>query len=226
MPALPDVANVLKVRWHFTIPTEGGPVAHVGQHYRWTGSAPDATACAAIADDAMTQANTHLKENLHSIWRFESVDVTDLTSATAATGVSTHATIAGTNSGDALPVDTCTEVTYHLNRRYRGGHPKEFWPFGTQADMSNELEWTSGYLTQVNTDLAAFYSAFIGSTSGGCTVGARCNVSYYSGFTVHTGTTGRARNVPTTRSTPLVDDLQLIGANGFISVQRKRRGKV
>ena len=31
------------------------------------------------------------------------------------------------------------------------------------------------------------------------------NVSYYEGFTVHMGTTGRARNVSTPRSSPIVD---------------------
>jgi len=225
MPALPDVPNGLRVRFRF-INSDGGPVAHVGQWYRWSGTAPTVADCTAIANEAMNLYDSHLKENAHGVVICEGVDVTDMSSSSGASSVSTHATIAGTASGDALPQKTAVCVRYTISRRVRGGQPREFWPFGTQAEMTNELEWSSAFVTQVDDDLGAFYDDFEGYSTGGVTVARRSNVSYYFGFTVHTGVTGRARNVSTPRTSPVMDDATLKGALGFISQQRRRRGRV
>jgi hypothetical protein len=49
------------------------------------------------------------------------------------------------------------------------------------------------------------------------------NVSYYNGFTVVTNpTTGRARNVPTLRGTPVVDTVTGIVARVQVGSQRRR----
>jgi len=57
----------------------------------------------------------------------------------------------------------------------------------------------------VNAALATFNADVPGYVVPGITTLAEVNVSYYAGFTLHTGTTGRVRNVPTPRAVPLVD---------------------
>lgn len=225
MPALPSLPNTLRLIFPF-VWADGGPIGHVRQFWKYTGTPPSASDAVALANDAMTLAATYLAGGPIPAIQFAAARVTDMASPTGADQVSTHSNISGTNGGAALPQDTCT-MAYYLNpRRYRGGHPREYWPFGSEANLADELHWDSSWVTAMFTDISNFLNGFEGSSSGGTTVGARVMVSYYEGFTVHMGTTGRARNVATPRSSPLIDEIDFQGVKPFIAVQRRRRGKV
>jgi hypothetical protein len=53
------------------------------------------------------------------------------------------------------------------------------------------------------------------------------SLSYFSGFTVITSpTTGRARNVPTVRSSPLIDPVVTLKTQTSIGTQRRREAFV
>jgi hypothetical protein len=226
MPALPSPGAVQLLKYIFAS-TGGGPIAHVRTYWSYTGGPPAVSDQVDFGNGVMIDANTNLKGLMHPDWTLDGVEVTDLSSATGAVGVSTHAAIQGTSStGAALPEETAVCVRYSLTRRYRGGHPKSFWPFGTQGDLDTPLVWGSTFLGEVNTDVAAHETALAMFTSGTTDFSKHVNVSYYEGFTVHTGTTGRARNVQTARSSPVVDQLGAPEALAAVSQQRRRRGKV
>jgi hypothetical protein len=69
----------------------------------------------------------------------------------------------------------------------------------------------------------AFFAALEAAVWSGASSLAQVNVSYYKGFTVVTSpTTGRARNVPTLRSAPVVDAVTAQAVRTSIGTQRRR----
>lgn len=225
MPALPSPGKVVRLKYIFAF-SDGGPLCHVRPYYSYSGTNPSIADCQTLANAVMTDANTNLAGLFGSWITLDGVEVTDLSSATGSVNTSSHAPIAGTNSGSALPQEVAACFRYQVGRRYRGGHPKEFWPFGVQANMTDELDWTSAFITAMDTDMTTHVGNIVGQVFGGSTITAKVNISYYEGFTVFTGVTGRARNVSKARTTPIVDDVSILGLLGKISTQRRRRGRV
>jgi hypothetical protein len=114
-------------------------------------------------------------------------------------------------------------VEFTIDRRYRGGKPRNFYPYGTASDLQTEQTWTDTALTGFLAQSEDLYSATAGVSAGGTTLTSRVSVSYYSGFTVVTSpTTGRARNVPTKRSTPLTYAVVNTAVSPYIGSQRRR----
>jgi hypothetical protein len=225
MPALPDVANVLRYDWDFTNSAVGLP-ARVRQFWQYSGGPPSNADCVTLANAAYTLFGAHLAGLMHTSWEAGNVTVTDLTSPTSGVGSSTMGVITGTNSGHPLPASAATLVNLIVHRRYRGGHPREYWPLGDSDNLNDERSWSPAYVTAFNSDYGAFTSGIGASTAGTTTIAGRVNVSYYAGFTVHTGTTGRARNVATPRSSALVDIVVDTFLNHVVAEIRKRRGAI
>lgn len=225
MPALPDVPNVLKLQWIFQ---NSATVlsARVRNFWRGIGGPLTSADGVTIANEAMSLAFSHLNGFFPSEWVLEAVEVTDLSSPTGVVATSTHASIPGTSAGDLLPIETAACVTYPLGRRYRGGHPKEFWPFGDDGMVSNQRNWSPTFITNLDTQLADVIAGLVGFVTPSFTINAKVNISYYEGFHVVTGSTGRVRNAALPRSSPLVDVCGPPLTNPAISQQRRRRGKV
>lgn len=219
MPALPSVPHVLSVKRIHTIGEDLNAV--VRNYYSYSGTAPTVTEldtfCAAIA----TAWGTDMKSLFGTGVELTGVTATDLTSATAAEGESV-ASIVGTRSGGNLPADVCVVLSNQIARRYRGGHPRAYEPMGTDTDLLDAQTWTTAFLTAVSTGIAAFGAGITAAVwSGGGSL-TSVNVSFYEGFTVHTGVTGRARNVSTPRATALVDTVTGQVVRGGIGTQRRR----
>jgi hypothetical protein len=133
----------------------------------------------------------------------------------------------GTASGATLPAQICTVISYRIARRYRGGHPRGYWPFGAQTGLVDAGHWTSGYASAVDTQIAAFFTAVQAAGWAGAGTLSHVSLSYFSGFTVITSpTTGRARNVPTVRSSPLIDPVVTLKTQTSIGTQRRREAFV
>jgi hypothetical protein len=204
MPALPDVPSVLRSR--LTWGDSANPTVYNNLFFAYTGSEPDASDCSAIA---LTIANAF--GSVKALWDegtyLTGVEVTDLTSPSAGQGFTT-ASIQGTNGGEIIGGSTSLLVNYTLNRRYRGGKPRNYFPWGTSANLATKQSWSTDWLATVSEDLATVFGDIIGSEGGATTVSNHVNVSYYSGFTVvNPGGGKRARNVPNLRDTPQVDSI-------------------
>lgn len=190
-------------------------------YFRYSGGPPAPTDAVALAADIYTAAAA-----MDSLWspttQLTGVEVTDLSSATGAQGLHAAST-AGIRAGTDLAGGTALVVGYVITRRYRGGKPRNYFPWFTSSDLTTRQQWAAGDLTDCDSRLTTFFAAVIGSSSGTTDITEHVNVSYYDGFTVVTSpTTGRARNVPKLRSSPVVDVISSFGARPTPGSQRRR----
>lgn len=219
MPPLPSVPNVLRadLLW-----SDGSDTSvRTRQFYRYSGGPPNASDAVALAADIYSPASA-----MAALWSTNTdltgVEVTDLSSPAGGQGLHAQST-AGTRVGSDLAGGTALVVGYVIQRRYRGGKPRSYFPWFTSADLTSRQQWNSTDLGIVDSDLATYFAAVIGLTEGTTTITDHVNVSYYDGFTVVTNpTTGRARNVPKLRTTPVVDVIQSFAARPTPGSQRRR----
>jgi hypothetical protein len=152
------------------------------------------------------------------------IQSTDLTSPTGAVDTSAP-TIVGTRAGGVMPAEVSFVASYLIARRYRGGHPRGYWPFGSETDLFNPRVWVGTFPGIVQTALTNFFAdvATAGAVFG--TTYTHVNVSYYQGFTVVINPlTGRARNVPKLRvGGPVVDGVTSVIGRTTPGVQRRRQ---
>lgn len=220
MPALPDVASVIRITTKLSV--SGGSSDIISRWFmKYTGTAPTNADLNTLAAAVVTHWGVEMKGLFHSAYHLTEVEIVDLTSPSAAVGLAS-ASVAGTRSGEVLSAAAAVCVQYKIGRRYRGGHPRSYWPMGVQGDLADVNTWDSTMITSSEADVAAFIADVAGEVwSGGGTL-THVNVSYYDGFTNVTGPTGRARAVPTLRVTPVVDDVAGYNTNPQVASQRRR----
>lgn len=222
MPALPNVPNVVKTDLQWSLP--GVPLIRTRNYFRYSGGPPTATDATALAADIYSAMSSHA-DLWTDAYSLAGVEVTDLSSAQGGQGVHAQSTV-GTRGTTDLPASAAVLVNHVISRRYRGGKPRSYYPWFTQADISTPTSWVPAALTEVDSALSAFYGAVIGAISGSTTLTDHVSVSYYSGFTVQTSpSTGRAKNVSKLRTTPAVDVIESFAAAARIGNQRRRLGR-
>lgn len=219
MPPLPPAGQVLRIGLQFT-----GESKTFGSRFfiSYSGGTPTAADCGAIATEVSTAWGSDFASLLSNNYALTAVSVEDLSSASGATG-EWSGNVAGTRSGTNVPMNMTVTVDFTLARRYRGGKPKIFLPLGIAADQQSETSWTSALATSSGTAWSNFVNAIIATSGVSVSLGQHVNVSYYSGFTVVTSpTTGRSRNVPKLRSSPLVADITGHTGRTQMGTQRRR----
>jgi hypothetical protein len=223
MPPLPHVSKVIKVEHLFGLSENVDALSRQFWHY--TGTTPSNTDILTFADNAVSGFTANCLEDLHEDFSYFGVLATDLSSDTGAEATSS-VVANGTLTGAAMPQDTALVIAYEIARRYRGGHPRGYWPFGDATFLSDPATWNPTELNQMVNDLVSLQTATaLGGWSGSGTL-TQVNVSYYHGFTVITNpSTGRARNVPTPRPTPLVDNVTTYIGRPRVGSQRRRLGR-
>jgi len=187
----------------------------------FTGGPSTNAQAAALAATVMGQWAANISPVQGSKYSTVQVTVIDLTSATAGEGtvVASHV---GTRAGTALPAGVCLVLKFHVNRRYRGGHPRMYLYSLTAADQQDANSWNPTDSAIVGTAWAAFIAAVLAAPPAGLVLTSQSNVSYFSGFTNHTFPSGRTKAIPTPRVTPVVDPVVSIGVNNQIGSQRRR----
>lgn len=219
MPALPSVADVLKVQLLWTDGADND-VYNV-MYFRYSGGAPSAADAASLAT-AVFNAGGFFDTVMSSDTSLTGVIVTDLSSPSSAQGEHAGNT-PGTRTGGHLTGGAAVVVSYQIARRYRGGKPRNYFPFLTSADLQTRQLWATAALGNVHDQFSSFIGAVIGATGGSTTITAHVNVSYYQGSRVVTSpTTGRARNVPILRAVPQVDTINSFVVRTIPGSQRRR----
>jgi hypothetical protein len=191
---------------------------------KYTGTAPVGTDMATFAGTVITAWTAHL-QGLHiSDVELVNVDCEDLTSSTGAVG-SSVAAVSGTLAGNTLPAGTAFLLNKKIARRYRGGKPRSYLPVGGDSQLSNAQQWTSGFVTSVETDWPLFIAAIAAAPWAGATINYEVNVSFYSGSTVYITPTGRAKNISKVRvGNAVVDEIiGYLGSESFASQRRRNR---
>lgn len=218
MPALPTIPNMLKIRLLWSISSDTD--ASTGLFFAYSGSPPNNTACNAFASAAHSAFGA-FGEDWDVDTTLTAVECTDLSSASGGVGV-----FSGSVAGNLeAPISGASSLlcNYQIARRYRGGRPRSYFPWGDQSVIGNRQTWSAGFVAATETHIGDAIAGIVGQSSGGTTIQQHSNVSYYDGFTVVTSpTTGRSRNVPKLRSVPLVDTIIGHTVSTRIANQRRR----
>lgn len=215
---LPD-GPTLRIRCVFSLPpSEGG----IRFFHQYSGTAPSAATCATIATDIANLWVTDIAPLLPTDVILTEVDVLDITTASGASGTAlvSHA---GTRAGTGLPYQVAATVQDQIARRYRGGKPRTYFPAGVEADLLDQSHWLSAFLTSMNAGVLAFHTGIAALSVSGTTVGAHVNLSYYSGFTNITNSSGRTKAVPKYKATATHDVVTGYVTAARLSSQKRRR---
>jgi hypothetical protein len=175
-----------------------------------------------LATNVKTEVNGYLLPHITEQIFFTEVVCLDIATDTGNVGV-WSGSIAGGLTGAGAPEDAAMQITFDIGRRYRGGKPKIFLPPSSAANVSTLNSWDSTMIAALQNDWGSMMAAILAGTYSSFTLTDNVNVSYYHGFTVFTTPSGRARNIPTQRSTPLVDNITNHTARIEIASQRRRR---
>lgn len=220
MPALPAVPNVIRMEIQYSLGTDIDVINRT--YWQYTGSAPSNTGLNTMANTVSTNWATVFKPLCASTVQKQAIYLVDLSSSTGAIGAEVGANT-GSRSGGQLPAGACALINYTVARRYRGGKPRSYMPFGTDTDLNTPQQWATAFQTTVNSALATWTTDMLASGPAGTTISQQVNVSYYKGFaSVQNPVTLRWRNIPTPRATPVVDAILTEGLNLKIGSQRKR----
>lgn len=170
MPALPDAAAIVRVRVTGTM--NGSPFNNIF-HLQYSGAAPTVSNLNAVCADVLSAWQTNFKSLCPSTVVLSGADAADLTNAGAASGSATDTT-AGTRSGTAMPNNVAACITWKVNNRYRGGHPRTYLPAGVIADVVTGNRWTDAFTAAADTAAAAFLTAINAISVGGSTYKLVC----------------------------------------------------
>ena len=217
MPPLPVVPNVIKLILSST--RADSPVENI-LHMAYSGAVPDsATLESWLTSDFISPWETLVIAEGGTDCTNVSVEAIDLSSDTGGSAFVAN-TAQGTRTGDVAPASACVISSWEIDRRYRGGHPRTYWPFGTAGtyETGSAKLWDSGFIADVQTKLETFVAGIQGTTTSGTTFTTLVNVSYVDKNLNPTP--------PYRRTTPQVDAITSLIARQRICSQRRRLGKV
>lgn len=220
MPALPNVNKVLRTALRHSF-NEGDTDVIVRYFTQYSGTAPSDGDLDTFCSTLVGVWETDIEPLCTSAVTLIGVTCEDLTSATAAVGSTTSAGV-GTRSGGVLGAGTAGVISLLIPRRYRGGHPRNYWPVGSDTDLADRSQWTSGFLTAFLDGVVAYFAGVAASGWSGAGTLEGVNVSYFEGFTPHEYPSGRYRNIPNLRVTPVVDVVSGYRVNPQLCSQRRR----
>lgn len=205
--------------------TNGADVDCVTRFYlRYAGSVPTAANLVTMAAAVATEWTSTVNALYGTFVTLTNTICEDLSSDTGASGEN-GSSLAGTRDGGDLPASAAAVINYLISRRYRGGHPKGFWPSMTDADISTPQLWSDDALGSITESGQLLINAVIAAAWGGAGLVQQVNVSYHEGFTsVQNPVTLRWRNIPKVRATPVVDVVTSMAARQRIGSQRRRLG--
>lgn len=221
MPALPPAPFCLAYQWHFRLGSDLS--VSTKMHIRYAGTAPANADLVINVTQLFNSWTTNLAPHTMPNTVLESVTATDLSSPSG--GFSEHlGSSAGTSTGIANPASACVVANFPIQRRYRGGKPRQFWPMGRADDLATPQAWTTTAVGQYQAALNQLYTSTTAYVWAGATIQGIVAISYYESFTVVIDpVTGRSRNVPKLRPNgPLIDPVTLPVVSPQIGTQRRR----
>jgi hypothetical protein len=220
MPALPSPGKVIRVhlRWGPSDTNQWGSRFYI----TYSGGPPNSADMATFASNVFGFCGGNIMPLVESNIFLTETTVVDLNTDTGAEGSHTGSTAGGDGSG-LVPEDVCALINHVIPRRYRGGKPKIFLPPGGLGALADDKSWTNTFTGNMTAAWEAFVAATLADAFASFTPVNIVNVSFYKGFTPFAEPSGRYRNIPTARATPLVDPISSSSCRGEIGSQRRRR---
>lgn len=207
MSAQPPVPGVCKVIIGWSVGAKAG--ANV-LHFSYTPSTPAPLAyveALAAGIDAAVQSQSGLWSDDVT---YESTTAIDLSSDTGFVSEGGTATV-GIRTGSKLPGNVAVLASYEIARRYRGGHPRTYWPWFTITDLSTPQDWFGASVAEAMDSTEAIIAAALGATAGGTSTLDQVMVSY------------TLAKVP--RVDPLVTPIVFSIVDELVASQRRRDGR-
>ena len=221
--ALPAVPSVVRVQLKFTFGVDLDVLSRF--YVEYTGSAPTNAQMVTFATAVASAVNTDLSSQYCNQCTLTEVIAEDLTSSTGAVGSAT-VSYGGSNGSWGGTLSSALLINFLIQRRYRGGKPRIYFPPPSNSQLTNPDQWSSSFLTTFSTHWGSFMTAVLAAvwTGGGSL--SQVSVSYYEGFTAFAGPTGRYRNIPKLRTGgPVIDAVSSTAINQRPANQRRRLGK-
>lgn len=206
MPPLPSVTNVVLFRLKGTY--SGQPWNNIF-HLQYTGAAPSVADLQTIGTSIVSSWTTNIAQLCIASVVLTGVDLADLTNP-AASAASITANVPGTRTGSIITTGSAVVSSWQINIRYRGGHPRTYWPAGVAADITSGRLLSAGAQTAFNAAFANWRASLNALTSGSTTY-KMVIVSYQ-------------RNLAP-RPTPLIFTVNGVTTHGRLDTQRRRLGK-
>jgi hypothetical protein len=140
-----------------------------------TGSAWSVGQLDTLCNTIMSGIQSHWVNYIGSNVTYDSASAVDLTNSQPAEGNSTTAAFAGTEVGGDVTPSLCTMVNFHIPRRYKGGHPRTYFPPGTAGSLTaNEDQWIPNYVNQTSAAMASIINGVVAAIPGA----THCSVAY------------------------------------------------
>lgn len=213
MPHLPFASSIFRLRLTGTIASQNWAAV---QYARFTGPPPGPADCATIATALMTAWQNAMAPMCGSNVHLRLCEVIDLTSDVTSSG--NHAgDVPGTRAGTPNANQVAAVVSYKINRRYRGGHPRTYWPAGVLGDITNGNRWSDTFLPLLENAGSSFVGNVNAIQYGGNPLQHGC-LSYYI----------RDPNNPghsMLRDVPAFFPTQSVVTHSRVDTQRRRLGK-
>lgn len=221
MPPLVDIPNVLRVIYAQTVGADAEVIDRI--YLKYSGTAPTNASCVTIAGLIHASYVTELVPMLNAANAIRAVEVTDLTTTSSGQGTSSS-TVSGSRSGGELSAGAAALLNFSIGRRYRGGKPRAYFPFGSAPDLQTPQTWTSGFISALGVAFQLHVDDLLAITTGGIVITGLVNVSYYSGFnTVGPDAEGRFRYPPKPRTAAITPDaITGFAVNPKVGSQRRR----
>lgn len=218
MPPLPPVPGVLRVMLQGNASTVQEFVWENILHFTFAGTAPTSATCSTVAADIGAAWATNMAPECPSTTVLNLVAVTDLTSNTAGNGQS-ETTHAGSRGDDEIPANAAMLISYPVDVRYRGGHPRSYLMVGGNADFLDAANWSTAFVAEVQSHWRAFLAAVEAISVAGLIINGFCAVSYINKEENPTA--------PYRRAIPLVYPIVAAGAiaNQEMASQKRRIGR-
>jgi hypothetical protein len=216
---LPLVPGVIEVGLHWQVGEDVNAVSRL--HFSATPT-PFVTAdLNTMATAVRTAFATNLAARMSGFNKLDHVTCLDLGSAAGTQGLDGTA-VSGTEAGSCPVASMCVLINHKIARRYRGGKPRTYLPFGLGGDLTDPQTWSSTYVTNVQTGWTAFLAAINGHAFGALTTNGHVAVSYYQPGGQWNIVNNRPKYTPHIRTTAVVDPILNSVVNSRPANQRRR----
>jgi len=193
----------------------------VNRNYcRFTGAADETS----LNNWALAVSNswlTHIAPLLTTAITLNSVVIEDLGSASAATG-SDIANHPGTAVPPSVPANVAMVISYQINRRYRGGKPRQYLAGMPAGNLQDEDHWSATTVNNVEAAYTLHQTTVAQFTGGNLTATSIVNVGYVSGHTWQQDQHGNWHRMPVYLANPHVDIVNGYIAKPVVGTQRRR----
>jgi len=139
------VPGVAQVTYGGTFGSQPWAVVH---HWRLGTSTADWSSAnlTSLVNAASSAFATRFASHMPVSVSLRDVRAVDIGAAVPAVGENTTVH-PGTGTGTAFSASSgCCVISNHIGARYKGGHPRSYWPFGTQQDVANEFQFTTTFI--------------------------------------------------------------------------------